>query len=126
MKSSFSRRIFSGLLALGRAAGQVVLAIAVLIATYVGLIYFAEDYRNFRKLENGMDRAQVEAIMGKARVESNELGALCSYSGWKAECAQARQKNVRTFLHWRWGMESLAVVGLDEQNKAAVLMVNAF
>ena len=80
MKSRFSRRIFSGLLTLVRAAGKVMLAFAILFATYAGLIYFAEDYRNFRKLEVGMDRQQVDAIMGKALVETDELGARCGES----------------------------------------------
>ncbi len=85
------------------------------------LIYFSEANRNFRKLRIGMDQAQVKQIMGKPRIKSESIEGLCRLSWWEKQCAEAGSKNIKTYLHWKSGIDSLHLVGLNNKGNVAFL-----
>jgi len=84
------------------------------------LIHFSEANRNFRKLEIGMDRAQVEQIMGKPRRVMVEIPGGCK-GLWVKPCKEAAARQINSFMSWKAGVDDLYVVGLDENNRVVFL-----
>jgi hypothetical protein len=96
---------------------KILLLGPILLFVMVGLlIHFSDANRSFRKLRMGMDRSQVEKIMGKPERESLDVTGFCKAKYLYRGC-EGKESEITLFLMWTAGIDSFYLVGLDKSGK---------
>jgi hypothetical protein len=73
--------------------------------------------KTFAHLKLGVSRQDVVASLGKAQREDATL-QLPQAEGYESECERAKASGATLFLYWETGVDEVAVVGFDANDRA--------
>ena len=94
---------------------------AAAIIILVGIIAWAaiQAHLVLNRIKPGMTRAQVVDEVGMPpKFDQSDFPA-CNGSGqhWTGDCGSLKSSNAKTFATWKFGIDTLLVVGFDANGK---------
>jgi hypothetical protein len=77
----------------------------------------SEFETKFEKVMLGMNRQEIEGLLGKPDKESREFH-LGQYNGFEEEYEKAKKSNAAYYLFWNRDIDFVYVVGMDSKGNA--------